>query len=152
MMRRYGLFWAWLIAALGTLISLYWSEGLHLEPCHLCWYQRICLFPLVIILWIAGVRGFIGIVPYVLPQVLLGAFIALYQIGIQEIPGWEPIHLCGAGPSCAEKLDIGLGPITIPMLSLAGFVLIALFLLGAWISDAWERRRERKEENARVSL
>lgn len=112
------------------LLSLYFSDVKNLEPCHLCWYQRICLFPLFIILGIAAFRGFLGIVFYVLPQVACGFLFALYQIAIQEIPGWNPIDMCGAGPSCAEKILIGLGPITIPMVSAAGFFFMGILLVG----------------------
>lgn len=133
-MRKYALYGAWLISALGLLFSLYFSEIKHMEPCHLCWYQRICLFPLVVILAIATHQGFTGIAYYVLPQVAVGFFLAIYQIVIQEIPGFNPIDMCGSGPSCSEKLLIGLGPITIPMLSALGFFLIALFLSAALFS------------------
>ena len=126
-MRRWGTYIAWLLAALASLVSFYFSDIRNLEPCHLCWYQRICLFPLVIILGIACWRGFYGIVAYVIPQVVIGLILALYQVGIQEIPGWNPIDICGAGPSCSDKVAI-LGPITIPMLSAIGFLVIGFFL------------------------
>lgn len=133
--RKYGLYFAWLLATIGTLGSLYFSDIKNLEPCHLCWYQRICLFPLVIILGIATHRGFLDISRYVLPQVVIGFLFSLYQICIQEIPNWMPIDMCGAGPSCSEKFFIGVGPITIPMLSAANFFVIGLLLLFVWISN-----------------
>lgn len=132
MARNLELYLAWLLACLGTLLSLYFSDIRHLEPCHMCWYQRICLFPLVIILGIAAYKSFFDITRYVLPQVIIGFLFAVYQIAIQEIPGWNPIDICGGGPSCAEKYDIGLGPITIPMLSAAGFFIIGFLLLLSW--------------------
>lgn len=127
--RTYSLFFAWLIALISFLSSLYLSEIAGHEPCQLCWIQRICIFPLVIILGLASWRNFFGIVPYVLPLVVIGLGFALYQIAIQEMPGWQPIDLCGAGPSCTEKHLIGLGPITIPMLSAAAFFVTLLLLL-----------------------
>ena len=133
--RKYGLYLAWLFATFGILISLYYSEIRHIEPCHLCWYQRICLYPLFIILGIATYRGFVGIVPYVLPQVIIGLLFSLYQIAIQQIPGWNPIDMCGGGPSCAKKILIGLGPVTLPMLAALGFLLIALCLIAVWRSS-----------------
>lgn len=132
MARNLELYLAWLLSSLGTLLSLYFSDIRHLEPCHMCWYQRICLFPLVIILGIAAYRSFFDITRYVLPQIIIGFLFAAYQIAIQEIPGWNPIDICGGGPSCAEKYDIGLGPITIPMLSAAGFFVIGFLLLLSW--------------------
>lgn len=135
MIRKYGLYTAWLIVTIGLMGSLYYSDIKNLEPCHLCWYQRICLFPLFVILGIATFKGFRGISIYVLPQVFMGFLLALYQVAIQEIPGWNPIDICGAGPSCSEKISIGLGPITIPMLSAFGFFLIGLLLTLTWKSE-----------------
>ncbi|MCH9626517.1 MAG: disulfide formation protein [Chlamydiales bacterium] len=143
MAKSIELYLAWLFACLGTLVSLYFSEVLKLEPCHLCWYQRIALFPLVFVLGIAAYRSFLDVARYVLPQVIGGFLFAAYQIAIQEIPGWNPIDMCGAGPSCSEKYDIGLGFITIPMLAAGGFLIIGILLLMSWKRHT---RRERKKK------
>ncbi len=142
-MRRYGLYFTWLISCIALVGSLYVSQILDVEPCLLCWYQRICIYPLVIIVGIAAFRGFIGIVPYVLPLVIMGFLIALYQVLLQEIPGWEPFSFCGAAVNCTEKHDIGLGPITLPMLSVLGFFLMTFFLSTAWIADKWAKWRQK---------
>lgn len=130
MLKKYGLYAAWVLAITGTLISLYFSEIKHFEPCHLCWYQRIMLFPLVYLLGVGAYKGDVWTANYAFPLVLFGLVFAGYQILIQEIPDWNPIDVCGAGPSCAEKINIGLGFITIPMLAFANFLLIG-FLLAA---------------------
>ncbi len=132
MARNLELYLAWLLSAIATLVSLYFSEILHKEPCHLCWYQRVCLFPLIFILGIAAYKSFFDITRYVLPLIVLGFSFAIYQVAIQEIPGWNPIDMCGAGPSCSEKYDIGLGFISIPMLSASGFFVIGVLLLLSW--------------------
>lgn len=132
-MNKFFVFYAaWVLACLGMLGSLYFSEMRHLEPCHLCWYQRICLYPLAIILGIAVYRQCYAVIPYIMPQVALGLLIAVYQVAIQEVPSWQPIELCGAGPSCLDKIDIGLGPITLPMLSAINFFFILAGLFWAW--------------------
>ncbi len=135
LIRKYGLYTAWLLTTFGMMFSLYFSEIKKVEPCHLCWYQRIALFPLFIILGIAVYRGFLDICRYLLPQIAIGFLFAIYQIAIQEIPGWNPIDMCGGGPSCSEKILIGIGPITIPMLSAVGFLCIGLLLAAVWFSD-----------------
>lgn len=145
-LRKYGLFFAWLCATIATLGSLYFSAIRHMEPCHLCWYQRICLFPLMIILGIASYRGSRGVCRYALPLVGIGLTFALYQIAIQEIPGWNPIDICGAGPNCTEKILIGLGPITLPMLSAANFFIIGALLIATWIGYNRDRKRKAEEE------
>ncbi|MCH9608798.1 MAG: disulfide formation protein [Chlamydiales bacterium] len=126
-MRKYGLYYTWFIATFASIISLYFSEIRHFTPCHLCWYQRICLFPLTIILGIACVRGFLGIAIYVLPQVIIGFILSVYQTAIQEIPNWHPIDMCGSGPSCTERI-VAFGPVTIPMLASLAFLLLGFFL------------------------
>ena len=127
-MNSLRLYFAWLLAFVGMLISLYFSEILNIEPCELCWYQRICLYSLAVILGIAACKGKNLIIPYVLPVVIIGFLFALYQVLIQEIPGFNPIEFCGAHSNCHEKVEVGLGPISIPMLSAANFLLIGLFL------------------------
>lgn len=127
-MNSWRLYLAWVLAFLGTLISLYFSEILQIQPCELCWYQRICLYSMALILGIAAFKGKDVIIPYVIPLTIIGLLFALYQVGIQEIPGFNPIDFCGANSNCHEKVEVGLGPISIPMLSAANFLLIGLIL------------------------
>jgi disulfide bond formation protein DsbB len=136
----YALYAAWLIACLGMVGSLYFSEIQNFEPCHLCWYQRICLYPLVFLLGLSTYHASYAMIPFTLPQVVLGFIIALYQVAIQENPKWQHIELCGAGPSCLDKIDIGLGPLTIPMLSALTFLIIIGCLLYAWRQSLSEHR------------
>lgn len=125
--RRYSLYFAWLLACIQTLGSLYYSNFRHFEPCLLCWYQRIALFPLVIILGIATYRSFYGISRYVLPQVILGLLASLYQIILQQIPDLNFIDICSGEKSCSDKIYI-VGPFTVPIASALFFFLITLFL------------------------
>lgn len=132
MFRKYGIYLAWLLSCIGVLVSLYFSEIKQDQPCNLCWYQRIALYPLSIILGVAAYTGDRKSIRYALPLVVVGFCFAIYQIAIQEIPDWNPLELCGGGPSCSEKKDIGLGPISLPMLSAVAFVSIAFLLIGVW--------------------
>jgi disulfide bond formation protein DsbB len=138
MVRKYSLYCAWLLACIGVLGSLYFSEMLHIAPCNLCWYQRMALFPLAVILGVATYGSDLRVIRYALPLAIMGFCFALYQVMLQEIPGWNPLHLCGKGPSCSEKIDIGLGPITIPLLSTTNFLLISLLLIAPWYSTTKE--------------
>lgn len=136
--RYLPLYCAWLFALLGTMASLYFSHVRGLEPCHLCWDQRIALFPLALILGVATFRGDLKIAFYTLPFALIGLLFALYQVAIQEIPGWNPIELCGGGPSCSEKTSLGMGWITLPMLSSLNFLLLSLLLGLVWRQAAYK--------------
>lgn len=123
------LFVCWLIASVSTLGSLFFSEILDFPPCVLCWYQRICLFPLVVIL-LAGLFPFDkAVIRYALPLTVIGWLISVYHnllyTGI--IP--ESIQPCDEALSCTE-VHLGLfGFITIPMLSFVAYSAMAGLLL-----------------------
>lgn len=121
----------WLIALIATLGALFFSEVMNLEPCVLCWYQRIAMFPLVLILGIGLYVQDAHSVKYALPLACLGWFTAFYHCLLYAgfIPqGMQP---CGKGTSCADvKLEL-IGFVTIPLLSLFAFSLIVVLLLAA---------------------
>ncbi len=87
---------AWLIALSAMLISLYGSEILHQPVCPLCWYQRICLYSLAIILGIAAFRDDPLIAPYAITLACIGGAFALYHYLQQMVPGFHPIDFCSA--------------------------------------------------------
>lgn len=120
---------AWLVATVATASALFIGEVMLMVPCQLCWYQRICMFPLAIMLGMACYSDDRRGAVYALPLALLGAAIALYHtlLVAELIPkAWIP---CSAGVSCADqKLEI-LNGIPIPWLSLAAFVAIAALLM-----------------------
>lgn len=126
--------WAWLLAAwlvsvVATAGALFLGEVMGMAPCVLCWYQRIAMFPLALILGLACYaddrRGAVYALPLALAGVALAAYHCLLVAGY--IPqGWVA---CSAGVSCAnQQLDI-LNGIQIPWLSLAAFVAVAVCLI-----------------------
>ncbi|ANH78981.1 disulfide bond formation protein B [Candidatus Chlamydia sanziniae] len=125
-LRNYALYFAWVIACIGTLISVFYSYILNIEPCIFCHYQRICLFPLTFILGIAAYRHDTSIKLYVLPQVLIGLVLAIYQICLQEIPGMQ-MDICGR-ISCSTKIFL-FSYITIPIASALVFCTISCLLI-----------------------
>ena len=127
----YGLYLAWLVAILATGGSLYFSEIRLFVPCSLCWYQRILMYPLVIILGLASFRQSTVIVPYVLPLSVLGMGVSLFHYLEQKVPGFGAPAVCRSGVPCGTEYINGLGFITIPFLALVAFTLITLLLLGA---------------------
>lgn len=126
------LYFSWVISCIASLGSIIFGELQHNFPCILCWVQRIFLFPLTYILGVAFIKKNAHIFPYVALLPLLGIFVSGYHIAVQEIPSLEPVKICGMGPSCAYKFDIGLGFVTIPMLACLCFVLIFFLLLLAY--------------------
>ncbi|MBN2479549.1 MAG: disulfide bond formation protein B, partial [Parachlamydiales bacterium] len=77
--RSWALYFAWVIALIATLSSIYSSEMLNYQPCIFCWYQRIFMFPLVIILGIGVYTRDPKVVTYAIAFPVLGALVALYQ-------------------------------------------------------------------------
>lgn len=118
---------AWLLAFGASLAVLFIGEVMGQAPCTLCWYQRIAMLPLALILGVAAWRGDLGIWRYALPiagaGVLLAGFHSLVYFGI--IP--EAIAQCGAGPSCTDA-EMTIFGLAIPVLSLAAFVGLVVLL------------------------
>lgn len=120
---------AWILSFLAMLISLYYSEIKQYPPCVLCWYQRILMYPLVLIIAVGILRKDKGFPLYVLPLSTLGMFIALYHTVLQYgiIP--ESVTPCALGVSCSVKYVGYLGFITIPLMSFVTFMLISLCMV-----------------------
>ncbi len=124
------IFIAWLIAAASTMTSLFFSEIMHLEPCILCWYQRICIFPLVIILLVGLNPLSKEVIRYALPFAVIGLLFTLYHIALFYgfIP--EGLKPCTQGIPCDDDSMVLFGFLPIPLLSLAAFsAIIALLLM-----------------------
>ena len=94
-MKNYSLYFAWLISLVAVLGSLYYSEVLHFEPCRLCWYQRIAMFPLAIFLGVAFYQNDQKLARNCLPLIVIGACFAFYQSFIQLFPSFQIAALCG---------------------------------------------------------
>jgi disulfide bond formation protein DsbB len=119
------MFLAWLIALVATLGALFLGEVMGMAPCVLCWYQRIAMFPLVVILALGLLPFDYRSVRYALPLAVAGWAVALYHSLLYWGVVPKGLAPCGQGPSCIEdKLEL-LGFISIPLLSLMAFTLIA---------------------------
>ena len=125
------IFICWIIAFVSTLGSLFFSEIMEYQPCSLCWYQRIFMFPLVIIFFVGLFSFDKSIIKYALPIAIVGWGFAFYHYLLYS--GFIPENLqpCSQGVSCSETyLDL-FGFLTIPMLSLISFsvIVVTLFIL-----------------------
>lgn len=128
-LRQYSLYFAWVVSLIATLGSLYFSEIREFIPCEYCWYQRIFMYPLVIILGIATFKNDTSVKQYVLPVAAIGWLIALYHYMVQKIPGFAPIKPCVTGVPCNAQYINWLDFITIPFLSLMAFTFIIVCML-----------------------
>ena len=120
---------AWLQAVVATGGSLYFSEVLKLVPCVLCWYQRIAMYPLVVILTIGLFVRETRIRLYVLPFSLIGLGISVYHNLLYYGILPESIAPCTAGVSCTTRQIEWFGFVTIPLLALIAFSVISVCLL-----------------------
>ena len=131
---------AWFQALIATLGSLFFSEIMQLPPCVLCWYQRIMMYPLLLILTTGILLRDRKLRYYVLPLSIIGLAISIYHnllyYGI--IP--ESIAPCTAGVSCTTRQIEWFGFVTIPLMALIAFVVITvsitLYKHGEYTHDA----------------
>jgi disulfide bond formation protein DsbB len=128
----YELWAAFAVSAIATGGSLFFSEIAGFVPCELCWFQRICMYPLAILTLLAAVRDDYGLARYLLPLPVVGASVAGYQLLIENGLVREPSACRVGGAGCAAKWIDKFGYMTIPTLSLTAFgLLIALLALAA---------------------
>ncbi|MFB9761033.1 disulfide oxidoreductase [Ectobacillus funiculus] len=121
---EYALFTAWAASLTAMLGSLYFSEIMKYEPCTLCWYQRILMYPFVVLLGIAVIRKDYLIARYSLPLAIIGSAISLYHYSMQKIPALSSGGAaCGRIPCTGQYIN-WLGFITIPFLALTAFTII----------------------------
>jgi disulfide bond formation protein DsbB len=117
------------IATVSTLGSLYFSEIVKFPPCSLCWYQRLFMYPIMIVIIIGLWKKDKNLVYYILPFSIIGLIIAIYHNLLYYGFISENLQPCTVGVSCTEsQLDL-FGFVTIPLLSLLGFLAINFLTL-----------------------
>lgn len=122
------LYIAWLVSIIATFGSLYFSEISGFIPCELCWYQRIFMYPLVLILGIGTFQNDLAVKKYVLPLAVIGWSISLFHYLEQKVPGFAKIKPCTDGVPCNTEYINWFGFITIPFLALTAFTFIIVFI------------------------
>ncbi|HVM58528.1 MAG TPA: disulfide bond formation protein B [Gaiellaceae bacterium] len=125
----YELWSAFVVASVATGGSLFFSEIAHFTPCELCWYQRICMYPLSLLCLLGAVHGDTRLARYLLPFPVIGGGIAIYHILVENhVVSQAQECLASAPGGCATKWINEWGFVTIPTLALVGFVLLIEFL------------------------
>jgi disulfide bond formation protein DsbB len=118
---------AWVVAAVATAGSLFYSEVIGFQPCRLCWFQRIAMYPMVVFLLVGAIRREIQVKYYTLPLALGGLAISIYHYLIQINPSWEG-GSCDPNNPCSARMVETFGFISIPFMAGAGFMVIAILL------------------------
>jgi disulfide bond formation protein DsbB len=123
----YELWAAFLVAAIATGGSLFLSEVAGYIPCEMCWYQRICMYPLSLLTLFAAYHRDYRFARYLLPFPVIGACVSIYHLLIENKVVATP-QACQVGAGCTVKWINDFGYLTIPTLALTGFALLITFL------------------------
>lgn len=115
------------VAIVATVGSLWFSEGAGFPPCELCWYQRIAMYPLAVLLPLAAWRRDEGVRPYALALAGAGLLVSSWHNIIETNPD---LSSTGCDPSnpCTIRWVEGLGFWTIPRMAFVAFALVIALL------------------------
>ncbi len=119
--------WITSLAAVGG--SLFFSERMGFVPCTLCWYQRILMYPLAVILGIGFYKEDRSVSRYVLPLSAVGMVVSAYHYLLQKVPSMEGFATCTSGVPCSGQYINWLHFVTIPFLALIAFTIITVSIL-----------------------
>ena len=123
-LEGYELWLVFLVSSIATGGSLFFSEIAGFIPCELCWYQRICMYPLTIITLLAALANDRRVARYLIPLPLVGAGVSVYHLLVENgVVHQAKACLLSAPGGCATKWINEFGYMTIPTLALTAFVL-----------------------------
>ena len=121
----YELWAVFAVSAIATGGSLFFSEIAHFVPCELCWFERICLFPVSIITLLAALAADYRVARYLLPLPIAGAGVSIYHLLVERgAVGQSTTCLASAPGGCATKWINEFGYVTIPTIALTSFLLL----------------------------
>ena len=120
--------WAWLVSLTAMSGSLFFSAGAGFITCHLCWYQRIAMYPLVFVLGVGALKRDPDVWRFALPLPFIGFVISAYHVALQFQPAIELVA-CDEGAPCSARYVAVFGFVSIPVMAGAAFLLIAALLL-----------------------
>ena len=118
---------AWVVALVATVGSLMYSELFHYVPCRLCWFQRIAMYPLAIVLLVGAIRREVAVKFYAIPIALIGLVISVYHNVLQFFPSLEGTSCDPLVPCSARSIEV-FGFMDLPFMAGAGFIVIAVLL------------------------
>ncbi len=124
-----ALWLAWVVALTCSLGSLYLSEVAHFVPCKLCWYQRICMYPLVVLLLVAAIKHSREIARATLPLIAIGVAISTYHYLLERFPSMAGAATCDPAAPCTIVWIWRFHYLSIPAMAFSGFLLIATLIL-----------------------
>jgi disulfide bond formation protein DsbB len=126
---------ALVVAAIATAGSLYYSEIVGYIPCELCWYQRICMYPLFAALAVGVLRRDRSVVWYAAPFVVFGAPVSLYHWLVERVPSFAESSSCSVFVPCSVPYFEELGYVTLAFMALSAFLLVGALLVVTLVHD-----------------
>jgi disulfide bond formation protein DsbB len=132
---------AWIVAIVTTLGSLYYSEHAGYLPCELCWYQRILMYPLVIVLGVGWLRRDRKVWMTAAPFVVIGAPLSLYHWLVERVPSFAESSSCSIVAPCTTPYFEKLGFVTLAWMCLSSFLLIGTLLALSVVAQRAEAAR-----------
>jgi disulfide bond formation protein DsbB len=123
------LYVAWVVSVVATMGSLYFSEVRMFVPCNLCWWQRVFMYPLVVILGVAAFRQDFHVWRTALPLAVVGGLVSAYHYLIQKVPNFAGPVSCASGVPCNAQYINWFDFVTIPLLAGVAFLLIIVLLV-----------------------
>ncbi len=139
--NKKSILFAFFVSLVATLGSLFYSEVIGFKPCKLCWFQRIFMYPQVILLGLAFLNKDKSIFRYILPMSIIGLLIALYHYLLQiGFVSGSSCNVVGYSASCSQRFTMNFGYITIPMMSLTAFSFIIILSAIDRLNDIFGRK------------
>jgi len=122
------------VAAAAMASSLYYSEVANFTPCELCWFQRIAMYPLAVLLLVSIVSRSRMDSKYIVTLAAVGLAVSIYHYQLQLFP--DQAQICTGGVvSCTVKFVDEFGFVSIPFMAGAGFVTVLLLQIAEWRAD-----------------
>ncbi len=118
---------AFVLTLVSAALTLYYSDVLGFEPCPLCWWQRIFLYPQVILFALTLWKR----IPIRLISVVFSIFglaFALYHHALQMLPAGA-LPCPASNHSCAAITFVEYGYITYPLMAGTLFVFLIVLMI-----------------------
>jgi len=135
-----------LVAAVSTASSLYYSEYAGFTPCDFCWYQRIMMYPLAILLLVALVSRSRIDARYIVTMAGIGLALSIYHYQLEMFP--NQAEICSGAVSCTKRFVEEFGFVSIPFMAGCGFLTILLLQFFEWRVNYLYRQWSETEVNA----
>jgi disulfide bond formation protein DsbB len=125
---RQGRWLAFVVAGIAMASSLYYSDVVGFVPCEFCWYQRIAMYPLAVILLVAGITRDDRVAKYAIPIAVIGLALSIYHYQLQVFP--QQGGSCSSGVPCTTRYVEEFGFISIPFMAGCGFLSVLALQIG----------------------